>query len=71
MTESSNAIEQRQHVPSADERRTRANTGERESDTEREKIHEHNEHTQLSPSAVGARLAGSSRLGAPAAQQEA
>lgn len=44
---------------------------ERESDTEREKIHEHNEHTQLSPSAVGARLAGSSRLGAPAAQQEA
>lgn len=69
MTESSNAIEQRQHVPSADERRTRAR--ERESDTEREKIHEHNEHTQLSPSAVGARLAGSSRLGAPAAQQEA
>lgn len=68
MTEQSNAIEQRQHVPSADERRTRER--ERERDTERERNHEHNEHIQLSPSAVGARLAGS-RLGAPAAQQEA
>lgn len=70
MTEQSNAIEQRQHVPSADERRTRERERERDRDTERERNHEHNEHTQLSPSAVGARLAGS-RLGAPAAQQEA
>lgn len=34
MTESSNAIEQRQHVPSADERRTRARERERERHTE-------------------------------------
>lgn len=58
--------EQRQHVPSSDEVReeeSRARERARE-----ETKPEHYEHTQLSPSAVGARLAGSR---APAAQQEA
>lgn len=59
--------EQRQHVPSADEVREEESRA-RERETREETKPEHCEHTQLSPSAVGARLAGSR---APAAQQEA